>query len=162
MKHLLLILSLSPLLISNSFAAEKRDLICHSGPGMFAKYRQTNKNQNITIYFKRQAVSHAKRKVGPGYCAFQQGGIGSHVSNKLYMAKKNARNTLLGLHISPTTVTVDYKAMSQGAGINPQIKVMMELMHRHKRFIVKTEYKKIGGIIGWAWVVESVGWNNTL
>ena len=154
MKYLLLLLS--PLLISTSFAAEQRDLICHSGPGMFAKYRQTNKNQNITIHFKRQNVSHKERKVEPGYCTFRQRGIGPRASNKLYISKKNKRSNLLGLHISPTTVTIDYKAMSQGAGIDPQIKTMMQLMHRHKRFMVKTELKNVGGIIGWAWVFKSI------
>ena len=147
---------------TNVTAAEERELICHSGPGMYAKYRQTRNNQNITVFFKRQKVSHARKKVTAGYCAFPLGGISKDLPDRLFMTKKNPRNTLMALHISPTTVNIDFQAMNKGTGVTPQIKAMIDMIQRHRRYIIRAKVENVGGIIGKAWVVKSIGWNNTL
>lgn len=165
MKYLLLVimsLFVMPLFTSNLFAANERDIICHSGPGMYAKYRQTRLNRGLTIYFKRQNISHANKKVSPGYCAFPIAGMGPESPNKLYFSTKNQRSTLLALHISPTTVNVDYQAFVNGVGLDPRTECMMKMMHAHRRYIIKAVRKKIDGPIGWIWFVKSIGWNNTL
>jgi len=162
MKSSLLLLVSLILVVPNAFAAKEMDLICHSGPGMYAKYRQTRNNQNITVHFKRQRDSHARKKVPAGYCTFRSAGIGQNLPDKLFLTKKNPRNTLMALHISPTSVNIDFQSMSQGAGLTPQVKAMIDMMRRHRRYIIKAKIENVGGIIGRAWVVKSIGWNNTL
>jgi hypothetical protein len=151
-----------PLFVPDSFAGEERDIICHSGPGMYAKYRQTRLHRGLTIHFKRQNISHANKKVPPGYCSFPLAGMGSDSPDKLYYSQDNQRSTLLALHISPTTLNVDYQAFVNGVGLDPRTEAMMKMMHTHRRYIIKAVRKKIDGPIGWVWFVKSIGWNNTL
>jgi hypothetical protein len=159
MKYLVLfLLSIS---LTFLYAAEERELICQTGPGMYGKYRQTPMHQTIRVHFKKQNVSHANKKVGPGFCSFPLAGMGKEWSNELFLSVDNPRDTLLALHISPSSINMDYKAMNNRWTINNKIKAMIKMLHhKNQRYIIRAVHKKVDG--KWVWKVKSIGWNNTL
>ncbi len=147
--------------LSFLYAAEERDLICQTGPGMHGTYGQTPRHQKMTIYFKRQNISHANKKVEPGYCTFALAGMGNEWSDKLFINVDNNRDTLLSLHISPTTMSLNEQAMAGANTIDPRIKEMFKMLHQpNRRYIIRAVHKKMFG--QWVWEVKSIGWNNTL
>ena len=171
MKHLIAMIVSSmmfPLFVSNSYATDEQELICHSGPGMLAWYSQSRRHQRIIVQFKKQNVSHANKKVSPGYCAFSLAGMGRQWSNKLYLSEESARDAVLILQISPTTVTIDLSDKDKfglyptfKSSLHPTIMNMMKMMHNHRRYVIRAIQKNIKGF-GRVWVVKSIGWNPTL
>ena len=143
------------------YAGEERELICQTGPGMYGEYRQTPLHQTIRIHFTKQHISHANKKVEPGFCSFPLSGMGNSWSNELFLSEKNPRDTLLALQISPNSINMDYRAMNSRWTINKKIKAMIKMLqHKNQRYIIRAVHKKVGG--KWVWKVKSIGWNKAL
>jgi hypothetical protein len=132
----------------NGRAENYATLVCKSGQGLYAKYRQSRTARSLRVHFTKSQRA-ADAGLQPGTCAWKNGPLAAELPAVAFLSRENEPGTFVALTVGPRAAALDYQAMQvPGApGIGPKMLALLrQIQTTNKVFHLKVQLRNVSEV----------------